>query len=137
MVVIMPHPSPLVTLIGVRGTFEPFEDATWGMGPTVAAIAAEVSLTLPAQAPASSVEPIGLPYPASSLRYRHRSGVGVGRLVRTLGAPANGSSLFVLIGLSQGADVVRHALGSGLVPEDAVARIVADGPRDDRRARLA
>lgn len=128
-----------VTLVGVRGSRESFSDPDDGMGPTVSGIADRIELGMLREGVPLQLGRVAVAYPASSMRYRASRCAGVvslGELLEhvLLQQPA---VRFVLIGLSQGADVVRSAFSSGSLSEGSARRIAAlillgDPGRDPR-----
>jgi hypothetical protein len=127
-----------VILVGVRGSRESFSLPTDGMGSTISGIADRIELRLARM----QVHParVGVRYPASSLRYRSSRDAGVRSLALTFGSDLAGrpGTRFVLIGLSQGADVVRAALQPGVLSpamlRDLVAVVLLGDPgRDPQR----
>lgn len=111
------------------------------MGPTVSGIADRVELGLLRADLPLLVERIGLPYPARSVRYRASREEGIralGRLMEDL-VEREPDVRLVVIGLSQGADVVRSACSQGTMPPTVEPRISAlvllgDPGRDPRLA---
>jgi hypothetical protein len=135
-------PSPgeeaTVSLVGVRGSRERFSPATDGMGPTISSIVDRIERGL-VHMPVHP-ERIGVRYPAASLRYRSSRERGITTLAVTLRSAMEGDprSLFVLLGLSQGADIIRATLQPGVLSPDVLRRCVAivllgDPGRDPQR----
>jgi hypothetical protein len=101
-----------VVMLGVRGTFEPFDRAQRGLGPTLDRLAARIATAIGELGACVDFEAAGVDYPARAWAY-WRS--------RTSGAQALAAAALdhidraphctlVLAGLSQGADAVRRAL---------------------------
>ncbi|MCU1454602.1 MAG: hypothetical protein JWN46_2748 [Acidimicrobiales bacterium] len=89
------------------------------MGPTVAAVAERIAEGL---AGGWDLAPLGLEYPANPFSYRRSCRAGADALATTLGrlAAHDPARRLVIIGLSQGADVVRRTLADpALVPDAA------------------
>ena len=114
-----------MAVYGARGTFEAFTPEHNGMGPTLAALTNRVAGAIGRLQPAWRLAPWGVDYPASPWRYRRSRTRGARGLAGLLTAAATGcpAQRFVLLGLSQGADVVRHALS--LLPGTVSDRISA------------
>jgi cutinase len=132
--------GPTVTAIGVRGTFERWSAPHSGMGTTVSAVVDRLQQYLRVRRPDVQLKRIAVEYPASLWRYPRSRNVGAERAVHLLSEEAAHApqQRFVLIGLSQGADVVRRALGSDHLGETTAERIAAvillgDPTRDPRR----
>jgi len=102
---------PWVRIVGVRGTFEDFEDTHLGMGPVVGSMALALAERVRTEIGAQ-VQLIGVPYPARAIPYRRSRRKGVESLIAILTDPRSVQVRTILIGLSQGADVIRHALAS-------------------------
>ncbi len=114
-----------VAIYGVRGAFEPFNDAYGGMGPTVFGVAERtISLLAGGDSP-WWVESVGVAYPANTWIYHWSRHIGVRNLTELLtNDVAHSPDLhIVLIGLSQGADVIRRSLDS--LTRDVAQRIAA------------
>lgn len=124
-------------LIGVRGTLEAFDPADHGMGPTLAGIATRVG-DLVKRTPNWHLEHLGLDYPAAALRYWQSRSTGARLLTDLVADQAALPSRpdIVLIGLSQGADVVRRAVISPRVaaalPRIRAVVLLGDPTRDPR-----
>jgi hypothetical protein len=127
-----------VILVGVRGSRESSSSPRDGMGSTLSGVADRIERRLARM----QVRPerVGVRYPASSLRYRSSRDAGVRSLAGTLRSALAGrpGTRFVLLGLSQGADVVRAALQPGVLSPDMLRDLVAvvllgDPGRDPRR----
>jgi len=119
-----------VVIYGVRGALEPFDDACEGMGPTLFGVA-ERTTSLLAAGPVTAggspprVELVGVAYPANAWLYYWSRRVGTRNLTELLTddvARCN-EQRTVLIGLSQGADVIRRALSA--LSADIATRIAA------------
>jgi hypothetical protein len=97
------------------------------MGPTVSGVVDRVEVELRALRPTWRTTRLGVAYPASSWTYFYSRNLGGRRLARLLASHSAVCPFqrFVLIGLSQGADVVRRALSSAELPEALLARIAA------------
>lgn len=96
-----------VWLVGIRGSRESRTDPPDGMGTTISRLADRIEEGLAASGVA--VERIGLAYPASSIRYRRSCRMGADALRRLL-ITREWETRTVLLGLSQGAQVIREAL---------------------------
>lgn len=129
-----------VALVGVRGSREPEVGPAGGMGPTIARVADRIEASLRAAGSGLAVERIGLAYPAASFRYARSRDRGVQELASVLRRLSDDEPppRLALLGLSQGADVIRTALGSGLLAPETTDRVEAvvllgDPGRDPRR----
>jgi len=114
-----------VAIYGVRGAFEPFDEALGGMGSTLFGIAERTASLLAAGGPPLELELVGVAYPANAWLYLWSRFVGARNLARLLADDLvrRPDRRIVLIGLSQGADVIRHALVT--LPTDTARRISA------------
>jgi len=114
-----------VVFFGARGTFEPFVVAQAGLGPTVFGVAERTRALLGAHRSMIRIEVRGVEYPATAWKYRRSCATGAASLNGCLTHAALHFpwQRFVLVGLSQGADVVRRALAS--TPEDIYCKVAA------------
>jgi hypothetical protein len=115
------NPRPIVTAVGVRGTFERWDPTHVGMGATVAAMIDRLEHQLGLRRPDVELRRLAVEYPASPWRYPKSRSVGADNAVNLVSPQGR----FVLIGLSQGADVVRRVLASDRLEERAAQRIAA------------
>src|ERR1700688_769717 len=122
-----PNECADVTLIGVRGAAERFDSVHSGMGPTVSGVVDRVEAELRARCPTWRLTRLGLPYPASSWFYWFSRRQGGRSLAHLLSSQAYEcpDQRFVLIGLSQGADVVRRGIGHPPLAEGLLTRVAA------------
>jgi hypothetical protein len=114
-----------VVIYGVRGAFEPFDDAYGGMGSTLLGIAERTDSRLASGESPMRVELVGVAYPANAWLYFWSRHVGVRNLIGLLTEDRvhHPDRLVVLIGLSQGADVIRRTLAA--LPSDIAGGIAA------------
>ena len=114
-----------VVIYGVRGAFEPFDDAYGGMGSTLFGIAERTNSLLASDQPPVRVELVGVAYPANAWLYFWSRHVGVRNLTGLLTEADvhHVDPLVVLVGLSQGADVIRRTLAT--LPVDIAEGIAA------------
>jgi hypothetical protein len=145
---------PEITIIGVRATRERLDNGQLDMGPMVSAVASKLSQELWRRQPSLTVKREGVPYPAS-LVYgpsRNSGATLLMRMMRSEVARCPGVR-FVLIGLSQGADVIESMTSRVPEPSSTTSRIAAivlygdpsrlpnqsfeHGTRDDRGGVLA
>lgn len=118
-----------VTVVGARGSLEPFARSDDGMGPTVAGVVTRLVSQLVAHRTRFVLERVGLAYSANPWRYARSRNQGAERLARLMAEEVahDPDRRFVLIGLSQGADVVRRALANRPITADAIAAVVLLG----------
>jgi hypothetical protein len=116
-----------VLVLGVRGTLEHIDADESGMGPALAALTDRIADGLASSVPPIPLERRGVAYPATALRYRRSLDEGARMLGEELAVSSacGPEARVVVIGLSQGAEVVRRALGRCVVPPDTVAAIAA------------
>jgi len=116
-----------VLALGVRGSRESDSESTGAMGPTVHEIVLKIGEDLTRKGDNTQFECRGVSYPASAIRYRTSRTRGSAELRRLLydEAMRDDSVTFALIGLSQGADVVRHAIAALELDTALIDRIVA------------
>jgi len=114
-----------VVVYGVRGAFEPFDDAYCGMGPTLYGVARRTTSLLTAGGSPLRVDLVGVPYPANTWLYYWSRHVGVRNVTELLREDVSRCTeqFIVLIGLSQGAEVIRRALAA--LTGDIAKRVVA------------
>jgi pimeloyl-ACP methyl ester carboxylesterase len=119
-----------VALFGARGSFEPYLAAQVGMGPTVFGVSQRVIALLEARGSALRVKREGVSYSANAWNYGWSRARGAVQLNDLLAQAASRcpEQRFVLIGLSQGADLVRRTLRR-TTPEvsDRIAAVVLIG----------
>jgi hypothetical protein len=113
-----------VVVYGARGAFEPFDEASCGVGPTLYGVVRRMTSRLTARGSPLRVDVVGIPYPANTFLYHWSRRVGVRNLTELLIEDVTRCSeqLIVLMGLSQGAEVIRRALAP--LPPD-VAKVIA------------
>jgi hypothetical protein len=108
------HPEPKerrvsrVLVIGLRGSSESNTPDLHGMGPTVDAIAQKLKDELRRREPGLEVDLRGIDYPARTWGYFRSRDRGVQLLLKEL-SDLSADQAVVLIGLSQGADVIQRA----------------------------
>jgi Cutinase len=122
------HRVSRVLIIGLRGSSESDAPDLHRMGPTVDAIAQKLEGELRRRQPGIEVDLLGIDYPAETWRYFRSRDRGVRVLVDVLNeVPAD--QVVVLIGLSQGADVIQRASWSPelRLPPDALAAVILLG----------
>jgi hypothetical protein len=114
-----------VVFYGVRGAFERYDMAYTGMGPTVAGVAERSVALLKARGSTIRVTRIGVAYPANTWIYFTSRRVGSTRLSALLATAAERcpDQRFVMVGLSQGAEVIRRTLR--VASNDITRRIAA------------
>jgi hypothetical protein len=112
-----------VRFLGVRGSREPFDPTQAGVGPTLARLAGMLGQRLSARG--TYLQVTGVAYPARPWRYRRNRELGVTALCQLLTGLCDSQDPIVLAGLSQGADVIRHALAAAAPPAPEGARVVA------------
>ncbi len=114
-----------VVLYGVRGAFEPFHDAYGGMGSTLFGIAERTTSLLAGDGSPMRAESVGVPYPANAWLYFRSRNIGAKNLTELLTEDLADcpDHLIVLLGLSQGAEVIRRTLAT--LTTDIVKRISA------------
>ncbi len=102
-----------VVLLGLRGTFEPFDRTERGLGPTLDALASRIERALEDRSPQSYFEAVGVDYPATAFPYWRSRNLGALALASAADSVVRGApdTALVLAGLSQGADALRQALG--------------------------
>jgi cutinase len=103
---------PDVAIFGVRGSFEPYRESEAGMGPTVFGVSERAVALLEARGSSLQVRREGVRYSANAWNYGPSRSRGAYLLNELLAQATQRcpEQRFVLIGLSQGADVVRMAL---------------------------
>jgi pimeloyl-ACP methyl ester carboxylesterase len=116
---------PDVVLYGVRGAFEPFDDGYGGMGSTVFGVAERTVSRLALESSSIRVSLVGVSYPANAWLYYWSRRVGVRNLTELMGEDVAHcpDQRVVLVGLSQGAEVIRRALAA--LPSATAKRIAA------------
>lgn len=125
-----------ILALGIRGSRERVTDSTDGMGPAVHDVVRRVSAELIRGKDAVRLELQGVPYPASSTRYRRSRALGSSELLRLMDAAVTQDvdRSLVLVGLSQGADAIRHTLvaletGSKLIDQILAIVLLGDPNR--------
>jgi hypothetical protein len=100
---------------------------TDGMGPTISAVTDTIELTLGAASGCVRVERVGIRYPASLMMCRSSRIVGAAARVDdpTMMHARCSEQRFVLTGLSQGATIVRDALGFSAMAASVADRVEA------------
>jgi hypothetical protein len=113
-----------VVIYGARGAFEPFDEASYGVGPTLYGVARRATSLLTADSSPLRVDLVGVPYPANTFLYYWSRHVGVRNMTELLIEDVTRCSeqLIVLVGLSLGAEVIRRAIA--ILPAD-VAKMIA------------
>jgi hypothetical protein len=109
-----PNACADVAIYGVRGAFEPFNDDCGGMGSTLFSVAERTESTLAASGASLRIDFVGVAYPANTWLYlwsRHRGKRNLADLLAEDVARC-AQQRIVLIGLSQGAEVLRRTLSS-------------------------
>lgn len=126
-----------VVVYGARGAFEPFDEASYGMGPTLYGVVRRMTSRLATDGSPFQVDVVGVPYPANTFLYYWSRNVGVRNVTRLLieGVTRCTEQLIVLIGLSQGAEVIRRALAT--LPADVAKAIAAVVLLGDPTRRLS
>jgi hypothetical protein len=119
-------PCPEVSIIGVRATREPSDQAEFGMGPTVSAVAYKLARELWRRQPSLTIKREGVPYPAA-LIYPVSRNRGAKVLAKMMGSEVSRCPgvRFVLIGLSQGAEVIELTMSRAPTPSSTTSRIAA------------
>ncbi len=124
-----------VVVLGARGTYEPYLEREHGLGPTLHALSETIGCQLAAGRVQRRFEVAGIRYPAGSLSYWLSRSIGGRRLTDAMhdAVQRNGRCSFVLLGLSQGADVVRRAMAAeatgGLLPDIVAVVLLGDPTR--------
>jgi pimeloyl-ACP methyl ester carboxylesterase len=114
-----------VVVYGARGAFEPFDERSYGVGPTLHGVVRRMTSRLTADGSPLRVDVVGVPYPANTFLYHWSRHVGVRNVTELLIEDVTRCTeqLIVLIGLSQGAEVIRRALAR--LPAHAATMIAA------------
>lgn len=126
-----------VVIYGVRGAFEPFYDAYGGMGSTLFGIAERTTSLLAIGGSSMRTESVGVAYPANTWLYFRSRYVGARNLTELLTEDLSHcpDQLIVLLGLSQGAEVIRRSLAAlpgGITTKIAAVVLLGDPTRHPR-----